>query len=150
MVTGFGTKCPEVGKAGERRRAAPRYVIAPPRRTAFSAALLGVHAVGIGVDRHLIEIVRTAPLQGNKLPNRGQIDMEHISVERHLPHIRAHVSDARLGHALLNERLLLLGHHDVQMDWAAALTAPHDPGPGASWAAPAPCPWAFPPGSAGC
>lgn len=112
--------------------------------------LLGINAVGIGMDRHLVEIVCTTPLQGNKLPHGGKIDVEHIAIERHLPHIRAHVADARLGHALLNERLLLLGHHDVQMDRTAALTAPHDPGPGAFSAAPAPCLWAFPPAPAGC
>lgn len=33
----FGTKCPEVVKAGERRKAAPRQVRAPPPPTAFSA-----------------------------------------------------------------------------------------------------------------
>ena len=33
----FGTKCPEVVKAGERRKAAPRQVIGSPQPTAFSA-----------------------------------------------------------------------------------------------------------------
>src|SRR5699024_7052476 len=31
-----------------------------------------------------------------------------------------HVADARLGHALLDQRQLLLGHHHVEMDGAAA------------------------------
>lgn len=33
----FGTKCPEVVKAGERHKAAPRQVIGSPQPTAFSA-----------------------------------------------------------------------------------------------------------------
>ena len=39
FITGsyFGTKCPEVVKAGERRKAAPRQVIGSPQPTAFSA-----------------------------------------------------------------------------------------------------------------
>ena len=47
--------------------------------------------------------------------------MEHIAVERHFPHIGAHVADARLGHALLYLVPLRLGQHDVEMDGAAAL-----------------------------
>lgn len=34
----FGTKCPEVVKAGERRKAAPRQIIGSPQPIAFSAA----------------------------------------------------------------------------------------------------------------
>lgn len=34
----FGTKCPEVVKAGERHKAAPRQIIGSPQPPAFSAA----------------------------------------------------------------------------------------------------------------
>ena len=34
----FGTKCPEVVKAGERHKTAPRQVIGPPQPTTFSVA----------------------------------------------------------------------------------------------------------------
>ena len=34
----FGTKCPEVAKAGERHKAAPRQIIGSPQPIAFSAA----------------------------------------------------------------------------------------------------------------
>lgn len=46
--------------------------------------------------------------------------MEHIPIEGHFPHIGPHVSDARLGHTLPDQRLLLLGHHHMEMDGAAA------------------------------
>ena len=46
--------------------------------------------------------------------------MEHIPIEGHFPHIGPHVADARLGHALLDQRQLLLGHHHMKMDGAAA------------------------------
>ena len=46
--------------------------------------------------------------------------MEHIAIEGHFPHIGPHIADARLGHALLNKGLLLLGHHHMEMDRAAA------------------------------
>ena len=42
--------------------------------------------------------------------------MEHIAIEGHFPHIGPHIADARLGHALLNKGLLLLGHHHMEMD----------------------------------
>lgn len=70
----FGTNCPEVVKTGERHTPLPGRIRAPPMRRAFSADrtaapqggivplqsgdLLGVNpAVGVGLDRHLIEIV---------------------------------------------------------------------------------------------
>lgn len=43
----FGTKCPEVVKAGERHKAAPRQVIGSPQLTAFSAA-----RTAIPIGRH--------------------------------------------------------------------------------------------------
>ena len=46
--------------------------------------------------------------------------MEHRAIEGHFPHIGPHIADARLGHALLNKGLLLLGHHHMEMDRAAA------------------------------
>ena len=46
--------------------------------------------------------------------------MEHIAIEGHFPHIGPHIADTRLGHALLDQRQLLLGHHHMKMDGAAA------------------------------
>lgn len=51
--------------------------------------------------------------------------MEHIAIESHFPHIGPHIADARLVHALLNKGLLLLGHHHMEMDGAAALFSGH-------------------------
>ena len=45
--------------------------------------------------------------------------MEHIPIESHFPHIGPHVADARLGHPFPDQRLLLLGHHHMEMDGAA-------------------------------
>ena len=41
----FGTKCPEVVKAGERHKAAPRQIIGSPQPPAFSAARTAAGAV---------------------------------------------------------------------------------------------------------
>ena len=109
----------------------------PPLPTAFSADrtgapqvgivllqrgdVLGVHAaVGVGLDRHLIEIVGAPALERHQLPHRPQVHMEHIAVQSHLPHIGPHVADARLGHPCPNQRQLLLGHHHMKVDRAAA------------------------------
>ncbi len=59
-------------------------------------------AVGVGMDRHLIEIVGAPPLEGHQLLHRGQVNVEYIAVKCHLTHIGRHVADARLGHALLD------------------------------------------------
>ena len=50
--------------------------------------------------------------------------MEHIAIEGHFPHIGPHIADARLGHALLNKGLLLLGHHHMEMDGVLNNQAP--------------------------
>lgn len=36
--------------------------------------------MGIGIDRHLIEIVGTAPLQGNEFLDEIAINMKHIFI----------------------------------------------------------------------
>ncbi|EQF54913.1 hypothetical protein QGA_1758 [Clostridioides difficile CD181] len=75
----------------------------------------------MGVDRHLVEVVGAPPLEGHQLPDVREINMKHIAVEGHFPHIGPHVGDPGLGHALGNQRLLLRRHHHIQMDGAAAL-----------------------------
>ena len=86
-----------------------------------SGDLLGVNpTVGIRLDRHLIEIVGAPPLERYQLPDGREVNMEHIAIEGHFPHIGPHVADASLGHTLPDQRLLLLGHHDMKMDRAAA------------------------------
>lgn len=93
----FGTKCPKLAGARERRTA-PRqgsgahdfgqlFQQLGQRLPQIGIVLLqtfdviGVYpAVGVGRDRHLIEIVGAPPLQGDKLPDGGQIDVEHIAV----------------------------------------------------------------------
>lgn len=42
--------------------------------------LLRVHAEGIGMDGHLIEIVGTPPLERYQLPDEGKVNMEDIAV----------------------------------------------------------------------
>ena len=113
----FGTKCPKAQKAGERRTAPRRGSGAhdpgqllqqvgkglPQVSIIFLQRLdvVGVNpAVGVGLDRHLIKIIGAAPLQGNELPHRGKVNVEHIPIERHLPHIGPHVANTGLGHAL--------------------------------------------------
>ena len=64
-------------------------------------------------------------MQGDKLLHRRQVNMEHLPIERHLPHIRTHVAETGLGHALPDQRLLFLGHHDMKMDGAAAFLPVH-------------------------
>ena len=62
--------------------------------------LVGVEAaVGVHMERRLIEIVGAPPLEGHQLPHRGEI---------------------HLGHTLLDLPLLLRRHHDVEMDGASA------------------------------
>ena len=77
-------------------------------------------AVGVHMERRLIEIVGAPPLEGHQLPHRGEVYLEYIAVEGHFPHIGSHVLDTHLGHALLDLLLLLRRHHDVKMDGAAA------------------------------
>lgn len=64
--------------------------------------------------------------------------MEHIAIESHFPHIGPHIADASLVHALLNKGLLLLGHHHMEMDRAAAffVIVPPVPGSGVCRAVP--------------
>lgn len=59
-------------------------------------------------------------LERHQLPHRPQVNVEHIANEGHLPYESSHVLHPGLGHVLLEQRQLLLGHHDVQMDGAAA------------------------------
>ena len=64
------------------RHLPPQLFIVPPQAVYF----LRVNPVGVGVNRHLIEIVGTAALQGHQLLDRGKVYMENVAVERHLPH----------------------------------------------------------------
>ena len=82
---------------------------------------LGVHAVGVGMDRYLVEVIGAPPLQGHQLPDGSQINVQYIAIEGHFPHIGSHVPNTGLRHALLYQRLFLLGHHNVQVDGTAAL-----------------------------
>ena len=50
----------------------------------------------------------------------GKMSIKNPTYEHHFPHIGPHVADASLGHTLPDQRLLLLGHHDMKMDRAAA------------------------------
>ena len=61
----------------------PQLFIVPPQAVYF----LRIHPVSVGVNRHLIEIVGTAALQGHQLLDRGKVYMKNIAIERHLPHI---------------------------------------------------------------
>ena len=45
--------------------------------------LRGIYAVGIGMDRHLVEVVCTPPLQGHQFPDIREVNMEHIPIEGH-------------------------------------------------------------------
>lgn len=72
------------------------------------------------MDRHLVEAVGAPPLEGHQLPDVREINMEHIAIQGHFPHIGPHVGNARLGHAFPDQRLLLRRHHDMKMDTAAA------------------------------
>lgn len=42
--------------------------------------LVRVHAVSVGVNRHLIDVVGAPPLQRNQLPDGGQVNMENVAV----------------------------------------------------------------------
>ena len=124
-------------KAGEQHKATPRQVRAPPPPTAFSADrtaapkvsvvplqgldLVGVNAaVGVHMDCHLVEVVGAPPLEGHQLPDVREVNMEHIAIQSHFPHIGPHIGNARLGHAFPDQRLLLRRHHHTKMDTAAA------------------------------
>lgn len=54
--------------------------------------------VGVGMNRHLIESVGTAALQGHQLLDRGKVYMENVAVERQLPHIGPGVGGTGHGH----------------------------------------------------
>ena len=50
--------------------------------------LVGVNAaVGVHMDRHLVEIVDALPLEGNQLPDVREVNMEHIAGQGHFLHI---------------------------------------------------------------
>ena len=84
--------------------------------------LVGVEAaVGVHMERRLIEIIGAPPLEGHQLPHRGEVHLEHIAIEGHFSHIGPHVQNAHLGHALLDLLLLLRRHHHMKMNRAAAL-----------------------------
>ena len=72
------------------------------------------------MDRHLVEVVGAPALEGHQLPDVREVNMEHIAIQGHFPHIGPHVGNARLGHAFPDQRLLLRRHHDMKMDTAAA------------------------------
>ena len=55
---------------------APQLFIVPPQAVYF----LRLHPVGVGVNRHLIEIVGAAALQGHQLLDRGKVYMENVTV----------------------------------------------------------------------
>ena len=60
--------------------------------------LVGVNAaVGIHMNRHLVEVVGTPPLQSYQLPDVREVNIENIAVECHFPHIDSHVGDPSLG-----------------------------------------------------
>ena len=83
--------------------------------------LVGVNAaVGVHMDCHLVEVVGAPPLEGHQLPDVREVNMEHIAIQGHFPHIGPHVGNARLGHAFPDQRLLLRRHHHMKMDTAAA------------------------------
>ena len=82
-------------------------------------------AVGVHMERRLIEIVGAPPLEGHQLPHRGEVHLEHIAIEGHFSHIGPHVQNPHLGHALLDLPLLLRRHHDMKMNRAAAFLSRH-------------------------
>ena len=94
------------------RHLPPQLFIVPPQAVYF----LRVHPVGVGVNRHLIEIVGTAALQGHQLLDRGKVYMENVAVERHLPHIGPGVGDTGLGHPHMDGGQLVLRDHHMKMD----------------------------------
>lgn len=129
---------PEVGTAGERRGAVPlvserqdggelsqQIGQRPPQVGIVLLKLFQLvrvkAAVAVGVDRRLIEIVCTAPLEGNQLLDRGKVNVEHITAQRHFSDIGAHVADARLRHALLNGVQLVRAHPYIDRHIADAL-----------------------------
>lgn len=84
--------------------------------------LVGVNAaVGVHMDRHLVEVIGAAPLEGYQFPDVREVNMENIAVECHFPHIGSHVGDLSLGHAVSDQRLLLWRHHHMKMDTAPPL-----------------------------
>lgn len=89
------------------RHLPPQLFIVPPQAVYF----LRVHPVGVGVNRHLIEIVGTAALQGHQFLDRGKVYMENVAVERHLPHIGPGVGDPSLGHPRMDGGQFVLCNH---------------------------------------
>lgn len=85
--------------------------------------LLQVHAIGVGMDRHLVQIVGAPPLERNKLLDGGEVNMEDIAVEGHLADIGTHVSDARLVHARPDGLQLVGAHPHIEGHVPDALSA---------------------------
>ena len=82
-------------------------------------------AVGVHMERRLIEIVRAPPLEGHQLPHRGEVHLEHIAVEGHFPNIGAHVVNTCLLHTVLNRLQLLRAQPNIKRYIPAALLPCH-------------------------
>jgi hypothetical protein len=65
------------------------------------------------VNGNLIQIVRTSALQGNKLSNGREIDIQDVSVQGHFANIGPRIGYSGLGHALMDGVELVLRHHNV-------------------------------------
>lgn len=115
-----------------------------------------VHAVAVGVGRHLIEIVCTPPLERHQLLDGGKVNMEDIAVKGHFADIGAHIADARLFHAAPDRLQLVRPYPYIERHIPDALLSGHAtcrPGQGPpAWAGSghdAPRPVPPPPASAG-
>ncbi len=88
--------------------------------------LVGVEAaVGVHMERRLIEIVGAPPLEGHQLPHRGEVHLEHIAVEGHFSDIGAHIADARLLHSVLDRLQLLRAYPNIERHIPSALLSRH-------------------------
>lgn len=88
--------------------------------------LVGIEAaVGVHMERRLIEIVGAPPLEGHQLPHRGEVHLEHIAIEGHFSDVGAHVADAHLLHAVLDRLQLLRAHPNVERHVSDALFSLH-------------------------
>ena len=84
-----------------------------------------VHAVAVGMGRHLIEIICTPPLEGHQLLDGGKVNMEDIAVEGHFADIGAHIADARLFHAPPDGLQLVRPHPYIERNIPDALLSGH-------------------------
>ena len=73
------------------------------------------------MDLHSVEVVGALPLESHQFPDVGEVNMKHIAVECHFPHIGSHAGDPSLGHAVSDQRLFLRRHHHMKMDGAPPL-----------------------------